>query len=70
MADDADRAEETIENRLSDALAEVRRAPSLVPCEACHYCGNPLTQAGHLFCDVDCRSDYQAMQDARKRNGQ
>ena len=68
MADDCDRAEERIENTLNDALAEVRRASSLIAVGFCHYCGE-ATAPGHLFCDKDCRDDYEAQQAARKRNG-
>lgn len=66
--DDADRAEERIENTIADALAEVRRKPSLIAVGHCHSCGEAIAP-GHLFCDADCRTDWQALQDARKRNG-
>lgn len=66
--DDADRAEERIQNTLNDALAEVRRKPSLLAVGYCHSCGEAI-QTGHLFCDVDCRQDFEAREAARKRNG-
>ena len=66
--DDADRADSRIENALSDALAEVRRKPSLIAVGFCHSCGEGV-QPGHLFCDKDCRDDYDHEQTRRKTNG-
>jgi len=68
MSDDADRATDLIENRLQDALAEVRRQPSLVPCGACFYCGDPIPQH-HLFCSSECSVDHRHMTERRKANG-
>ena len=68
MADDADRAEERIENTLADALAEVRRKPSLIAVGVCHYCGERIAPS-HLFCDIHCRDDWSAQKEAQKRNG-
>lgn len=66
--DDADRAEERIENTIADALAEVRRKPSLLAVGFCHYCGEAVAPS-HLFCDKDCASDWDYEQARKKANG-
>lgn len=68
MADDADLAGPNIENTVADGLAESRRAPALVACGVCHYCTEPVPP-GRLFCDADCRGDYDHLQARRKANG-
>lgn len=68
MADDVDRAGEREQNMRDDALAEVRRKPSLICVGFCHSCGEAVAP-GHLFCDKDCRDDHEAQEAARKRNG-
>lgn len=57
--DDADRAEETIEQAMADALAAVRRAQAGGPRAVglCLYCGEPLPDSMR-FCDPDCRDAY------------
>lgn len=69
MADDADRAEELIENRMADALAAVRRKPSLVACGRCYNCGEAVAPR-YLFCEGgECAADWELAQAARLRNG-
>lgn len=68
--DDADRAEEKIEQALDDALAEVRRAQDKGPraVGACNYCGEPLPD--HMrFCDADCRDAWDHEQRIRRMTG-
>ncbi len=64
--DELDRAQEREEEMRADALAQ--RRPVLAACGACHYCDEPLP-AGRLFCDADCRDEWQRLDDARRRNG-
>lgn len=71
MADDCDRAEERQEEVLADALAEVRRKPSLVACGRCYYCGEEV-HTGKLFCDAtenECAKDYEYEQRLKKMAG-
>lgn len=68
MADDADRAEERIENTIADAIAAVRRKPILLAVGHCHYCGE-MTHPGHLFCNKECATDWDYEQARRKANG-
>ncbi len=42
-------------------LAMMRnRAPSIYPSGMCHNCNSALQDTRHLFCDADCRDDWQA----------
>ena len=60
MPDDADRAS-ILEQQMRDyALAQ--RKPSLTFCGSCHNCGKIVATHGHLFCDEDCRDDYEHRQ--------
>jgi predicted nucleic acid-binding Zn ribbon protein len=63
IADDAERRE--AEHR---AAALSVRKPTVTPCGFCHYCNEPL-RSSLLFCNTDCRDDFQAQQDAKRRNG-
>ncbi|MDN2678480.1 hypothetical protein [Janthinobacterium sp. SUN033] len=42
--------------------------PALVAQGCCHYCDEPLAPA-LLFCDADCRDDYDKEQAAKARAG-
>ena len=69
MADDADRADIGIENRLNDGIAHARHELSkrdIAPCGACHWCGETLRLSNQLFCDSSCANDYA---DNKRRNG-
>ena len=61
MADFADVAAEREQLDTALAIAAARRPSSTdpVPCGACHNCLEPV-EAGHSFCDADCRDDWQA----------
>ncbi|WP_433692093.1 hypothetical protein [Herbaspirillum seropedicae] len=68
MSDHADNADKKIYGAIAAGLAAARRAPTLEPDCRCHFCDEPI--AGELlFCDVDCRDDYQKMDSARLRAG-
>lgn len=72
MSDDADRADERIQNVIDDGLKEARRAkPSLIPVGRCHYC-NEIVVHGMLFCDTEeneCAKDWEHEQARKKANG-
>lgn len=68
--DDADRAEERIEQAMEDALAEVRRsqAHGVQAVGLCLYCGETLPD--HMrFCDADCRDGYEYEQRIKRMTG-
>lgn len=58
MPDEFDRASELETRQREDALARVRSRVGLLPCGACHNCGEELPP-GRLFCDADCRDDFE-----------
>lgn len=68
--DDADRAEEKIEQALDDALAEVRRAQEngVKAVGACLYCAE-LVPPGFRFCDADCRDAWDYEQQLKRMSG-
>ena len=55
--DDMDRAAE-YEQRMLEAALRVRK-PEPKPCGYCHNCGSSVGTARLLFCDEDCRDDYE-----------
>lgn len=60
MSDDADRAEQRIEDVISDGLAKVRHrmaARELTPIGACHWC-NEYVKGERLFCSKECSDDW------------
>jgi hypothetical protein len=64
MADEIDRAQDRDAQFLADSLAAQQRRADHARLPAmgyCHYCGEPLLDAGR-FCDVECRDawDYEA----------
>lgn len=65
MADQLERAEETTELFMREALSR-HRAPALKPTGFCFYCVSEI-KPGLLFCpDSDCPRDYEDEQ-RRKR---
>lgn len=68
MSDDADRADLRISAAVQSALNQVRRAPGLHSDGRCHYCDEPVPD-GLLFCNTDCRDDYEKHQAALRRAG-
>lgn len=61
------------EERFRDAALNAQRInaakKSLLPCGACHYCGEPV-RAGLLFCSPECRDDFDFETQQRARNGE
>lgn len=68
MSDHADNADNRIYRTIAAGLAAARKAPALQPDCRCHFCDEPLA-TGLLFCNVDCRDDYQRERAARQRAG-
>lgn len=63
--DEADRADQRIEEVISDGIARARRYPSLIYTGMCYWCGG-ITGGGRLFCDADCRDDCEREQRMRR----
>lgn len=59
--DIVDKAEEREQHQRDDGIAKARRAPSLRPVGQCYNCGE-LVGGNKLFCDADCRDDWQKRQ--------
>jgi len=68
MSDVADRAEWRIAKDIENAMAHARKTPQLVADGHCHYCDEDIDHA-RLFCNTDCRDDYQKEQEAKRRAG-
>ncbi len=60
--DDSQAAEDV----LLKAALSVRRSDTMRAVGFCYSCGEVCLG---VFCDADCRTDFQRMSDARKRNG-
>lgn len=59
MADEIDMANDRAQQDLDLALAAARRPePALEPTGWCYNCVDPLDD-DRLFCDSDCRDDYE-----------
>ena len=67
--DDADRADSRIRQMIEDGMARVKRmAERNLPITGqCHWCAEPVKD--RIFCSKDCSVDWQANEDAKKRNG-
>lgn len=62
MADEADIANETADRMLAHARSQqiaAANAAKLHPNGSCHYCHQTLNTPLALFCDSDCRNDYE-----------
>jgi hypothetical protein len=68
--DEADRADDRIQNTIDDGIARVRRQMEriLPSIGVCHNCESPVG-SGRTFCSKECSDDYDALIEARKRNG-
>lgn len=66
FADDAS-AQEEMERELSIAFHR-KKTHGLLPIGSCHFCDSVI-QPMLLFCDGDCRDDWEREQQARIRNG-
>lgn len=61
MPDDADRADERVQNVIDGGIAIARekaaKVRALVPCGECYWCGLALNQ-GFVFCPDGCQQDF------------
>lgn len=69
--DEADRADSAIEHLIADGMERVRRKlerclPSI---GVCHNCESSIN-GGRVFCSKECSDDWDARQEARRRNGE
>lgn len=65
--DDVDRAQERIEQTVSDGIRKAGNAQSLKPTGYCYYC-NEAVQLGRLFCCSECRDDWDYEQARKEAN--
>jgi len=68
MSDQADDADSRIYRTIAAGLAAVRRAPALRADCRCHFCEEEIESVS-LFCNSDCRDDYERIKQATRRNG-
>ncbi|MBP1314376.1 hypothetical protein [Herbaspirillum sp. 1130] len=68
MSDHADNADSRIYRTIAAGLAVARRAPALQPDCRCHFC-DEVVSPNLLFCNIDCRDDYQREKTALQRAG-
>jgi hypothetical protein len=67
MSDDADRAEEIIEQTVADAIAAARREKRAARATGrCLWCGEKTGQ-GRRWCSPDCRDDWERAHAAARR---
>lgn len=67
--DEFDRASEAEQIDRDLCIAQARRyGGALLPVGACHYCDS-LLRADKLFCDAECRDEWERERIARIRNG-
>ncbi len=66
--DEADMGNEAAEKTLAGYIARIQRQAkrTLLPAGACHNCGEPV-RADLIFCDADCRADYDYAEDVQRR---
>lgn len=61
MANEADIADERIQNVIDGGIAIARekaaKVRALVPCNACYWCDGYLNN-GVVFCDAGCQQDF------------
>lgn len=68
MTDIYDQASEQEQQDRDLAIAAQRKRTNLLPTGSCYFCDS-LLRDGVLFCDADCRTDYERTEKARIRNG-
>ncbi|WP_079218151.1 hypothetical protein [Herbaspirillum robiniae] len=68
MSDHADNSDSNIFRVIADGLALARRAPELQPDCRCHFCDEAVA-VSLLFCNAECRDDYQREQSSLRRGG-
>ena len=68
MSDFADMSDKNVETFLASAIAHARGKQGMKANGHCRFC-DELIGHGELFCNIDCRNDYQKLQAAIIRNG-
>lgn len=64
-----DHADEVMEQMQTARIEAIRTTKARLPSIGrCHYCSS-ATEENQLFCDADCRDDYEHEQKAKQRNG-
>jgi hypothetical protein len=58
MSDIADRAQSQIDLDLQAAIYQTRSRPAMRRMSQCHFCEEFVCDT-ELFCNVDCRNDYE-----------
>jgi hypothetical protein len=66
MADIADLAQEDMERDAPYVLEAGKKPAGPKPNGTCHNCGEPIAP-DTIFCDLDCREDYERRQRALMR---
>ena len=69
MSDIADVSDKHIETFINSAIANASRKTQLHSDGHCAFCDEAV-DIGLLFCDRDCRDDYESQQRIRKINGE
>lgn len=72
MTDIIDRANDSADTLLQDAIARQRRRSAerhLPPCGSCYGCFADLQDQGARFCDAECVRLFERDESARRRNG-
>lgn len=71
MADEIDLANELAQHALNAAVERARTGAKLDPKGTCFFCDAPLDAsnpaASTLFCDADCKDDWEKEQNVRKK---
>ncbi|MDT0356459.1 hypothetical protein RJO15_11805 [Herbaspirillum huttiense F1] len=68
MSDHADNADHKIYRTIAAGLAAARRAPAMLPDCRCHFCDETV-DAEFLFCNSDCRDDFERLTKAAQIKG-
>ncbi|RAN44249.1 hypothetical protein RB25_20560 [Herbaspirillum rubrisubalbicans] len=68
MSDYADNADSRIYRTIAAGLAAARCARPLLADFHCHFCDEPI-EIELLFCDSDCRDDFERHTAAARRAG-
>lgn len=67
MSDEADQAFLAEQEAIAKGVRRVVRQTNLPFTGACRNCEGPLERP-NIFCDADCRDDYQHRQERRRLN--
>lgn len=63
-----DQAQQNQMNEIKNRLKNRPKPLILAPKSACYYCDEELVNP-KLFCDADCRDDYELLRTAKERSG-